>query len=109
MENISYEAILWIDTLIYKFIVSLFQGDYNVIVVDWGGGARVPLFMYENSASNTRVVSAYLAKLMDMVVDRTGYDMSNVHCIGYSYGSHVCGFTSKRISTPFGRITGEFM
>ena len=79
-----------------------------MILVDWAGGAQVPLFMYENAASNTRVVSAYLAKLMDMVADRTGYDMSNVHCIGHSLGAQTCGFTGKRVRTSFGRISGEF-
>ena len=63
--------------------------------------------MYENAASNTRVVSAYLAKLMDLVADRTGYDMSVVHCIGHSLGAQTSGFTGKIVRKPFGRISGK--
>lgn len=87
--------------------LSFDQGDYNVILVDWRKGAQVPLFMYENSASNIRVVSAYLAKLMDMVAAETGYDMSKTHCIGHSLGAQTCGFFGKRVSNTLGRITGE--
>lgn len=37
------------------------QGDYNVILVDWGGGSSLP---YTQATANTRVVGALLAKLV---------------------------------------------
>ena len=37
------------------------QGDYNVILVDWGGGSSLP---YTQATANTRVVGAQIAKLI---------------------------------------------
>jgi pancreatic triacylglycerol lipase len=35
--------------------------DYNVILLDWGGGSKPP---YTQATANTRVVGAELAKLI---------------------------------------------
>lgn len=35
--------------------------DYNVILLDWGGGSAIP---YTQATANTRVVGAELAKLI---------------------------------------------
>lgn len=39
----------------------LTNGDYNVILVDWGGGSGIP---YTQATANTRVVGAVIAKLI---------------------------------------------
>ena len=35
--------------------------DYNVVLVDWGGGSKPP---YTQATANTRVVGAEIAKLI---------------------------------------------
>lgn len=40
----------------------LTHGDYNVILVDWGGGSSIP---YTQATANTRVVGAVIAKLIE--------------------------------------------
>ena len=37
------------------------NGDYNVILVDWGGGSGIP---YTQATANTRIVGAEIAKLI---------------------------------------------
>ena len=39
----------------------LTNGDYNVVLVDWGGGSSLP---YTQATANTRVVGALIAKLI---------------------------------------------
>ena len=37
------------------------QGDYNVVIVDWGSGS---LALYGQATANTRVVGAMIAQLI---------------------------------------------
>jgi pimeloyl-ACP methyl ester carboxylesterase len=41
-----------------------------------------------------------------MTIFPTQLDYSNVHLIGHSLGSHICGFAGERIP-GLGRITGK--
>ena len=41
--------------------VFLKQGDYNVVIVDWGSGS---LGLYGQASANTRVVGAMIAQLI---------------------------------------------
>ena len=38
------------------------HGDYNVVLIDWGGGSGIP---YTQATANTRVVGAVTAKLIE--------------------------------------------
>ena len=80
-----------------------FQQNDVVFVVDWKEGASKKNYL--KSASNTRVVGAEIAALMDALRDEAGFFSSQFWCIGFSLGAHACGFAGK--STHIGRITGE--
>lgn len=85
-------------------ISSLFlkKEDCNVITVNWKNGARK---IYPASAANTRVVGAAVAKFLEMLRNKHGVKMENVHVIGHSLGAQTSGYIGSR--TPnMGRITG---
>ncbi|RNA22544.1 pancreatic triacylglycerol lipase [Brachionus plicatilis] len=63
--------------------------DVNVIVVEWGEGARPP--NYFSAAANTKKVGEKMADF----INEAGLDGSKIHCIGHSLGAHICGFASK--------------
>ena len=75
----------------------------NVIVVDWSGGS---FDQYDQAVANTRVVGAVISELVKALHNTTQLDYSNVHLIGHSLGSHICGFAGERIP-GLGRITGK--
>lgn len=72
----------------------------RVIKVDWKNGANS--VYYPNSAANTRTVGAEIA----LITKRLSAEVAYVEpwCIGFSLGSHVCGFAGKH--TTLSRITG---
>nr|XP_022314804.1 pancreatic triacylglycerol lipase-like [Crassostrea virginica]XP_022314805.1 pancreatic triacylglycerol lipase-like [Crassostrea virginica] len=76
--------------------------DCNVIAVNWKNGASK---IYPQSAANTRVVGAAVAKFLEMLRNKHGVKMENVHVIGHSLGAQTGGYIGQR--TPnMGRITG---
>jgi len=77
------------------------KGDYNVVVVGWGGGSQT--LWYPSAASNTRVVGAETAAVVQNLRNR-GVSRSNLVCVGHSLGGHTCGHAGKR--TKWGRISG---
>ena len=87
----------------YGTLNCIFQNDMNVIVVDWSGGSFDP---YDQAVANTRVVGAVISELVIALHNTTQLDYSNVHLIGHSLGSHICGFAGERIP-GLGRITGK--
>ena len=72
-------------------------------MVDWSGGAYDT---YPQSVANTRVVGAVIAELVKTLHNSTGIDFANVHLVGHSLGSHICGYAGERIP-GLGRITGS--
>ncbi|KAH3782803.1 pancreatic triacylglycerol lipase-like [Dreissena polymorpha] len=78
------------------------NGDYNVVLVDWGGGSGIP---YTQATANTRVVGAVLAKLLNTMQTHADARPEDMHLIGHSLGAHICGYAGER--TPnLGRISG---
>ncbi|WAR24199.1 LIPP-like protein [Mya arenaria] len=78
------------------------NGDYNVILLDWGGGSGIP---YTQATANTRVVGAVLAKLIEALQTVASARAEDFHLIGHSLGAHICGYAGER--TPnLGRISG---
>jgi pimeloyl-ACP methyl ester carboxylesterase len=72
------------------------------LTVNWQNGASK---LYPASAANTRVVGAAVAKFLEMVRDKHGAKMENVHVVGHSLGAQTGGYIGQR--TPnMGRITG---
>lgn len=83
--------------------------DYNIIAIDWSGGANVGTFNldYAKAAQNTRVVGDVTADLIDYLSDKHGNKNSKVTCIGHSLGSHVCGYVGKHLTNgKMKRIAG---
>lgn len=77
------------------------QEDLNVIIVDWGHGAGIP---YTQATANTRVVGAYIAKLIQEL-STVGPSLADFHIIGHSLGAHIAGYAGERLKT-LGQITG---
>ncbi|KAK3090926.1 hypothetical protein FSP39_015779 [Pinctada imbricata] len=78
------------------------NGDYNVILVDWGGGSSFP---YTQATANTRLVGAEIAKLIKILKEHTGANPADFHIIGHSLGAHIAGYAGER-TMNLGRITG---
>ncbi|KAK5641790.1 hypothetical protein RI129_010337 [Pyrocoelia pectoralis] len=77
--------------------------DYNVLALDWSPLAVFP--WYSAAANNTRVVSRVLAKFLKFY-DATGeLKLENVHALGFSLGSHIAAFASRKLKGRMGRIT----
>ncbi|XP_061166961.1 pancreatic triacylglycerol lipase-like [Saccostrea echinata] len=74
--------------------------DINVVIVDWGKGAKHLNYMI--AASNTRTVGAYLGRLISTMVP----DLSMVHIIGHSLGAQIAGFAGAWTRGKIGHITG---
>jgi esterase/lipase superfamily enzyme len=79
------------------------QGDFNVVIVAWGNGARPP--NYNQAASNTRLVGTQLRLTIDMLV-QVGGRLSDMHLIGHSLGSHTVGYAGRLLQGRLNRITG---
>ncbi|KAK7501463.1 hypothetical protein BaRGS_00007267 [Batillaria attramentaria] len=78
------------------------QGDYNVVIVDWGHGSMA---LYGQASANTRVVGAQIAQLIKFLQANTEARPEDMHIIGHSLGSHVAGYAGERLQY-LGRITG---
>jgi len=78
------------------------RGNYNVIVVGWGGGANE--VWYPQSASNTRAIGREIKLIAERLVSRNGANANNFWCVGHSLGAHTCGIAG--METRFGRVTG---
>ncbi|XP_076115296.1 inactive pancreatic lipase-related protein 1-like [Mytilus galloprovincialis] len=89
----------WIKPLADAFMT---QGEMNIIVVDWSGGAFDP---YDQAVANTRVVGAVIAELVKRLHNVTNTEYSNVYLVGHSLGAHICGYAGERLP-GLGRITG---
>jgi len=76
--------------------------DYNVLRVDWEGGAAG---MYSQAVANARVVGLEVGYLINWLADEYGLDRGTLHLIGHSLGAHVCGYGGEQIN-GLGRISG---
>nr|CAH0103127.1 unnamed protein product [Daphnia galeata] len=80
----------------------LANGDFNVIIVHWGGGSTVD---YNQAHANTRLVGLEIAFLVNTMVTKLGAKASDVHLIGHSLGAHAAGYAGEKIPN-LGQITG---
>ncbi|EDO45128.1 predicted protein, partial [Nematostella vectensis] len=72
----------------------LWEGDFNVIIVDWMRGAWFP---FTRAVANTRLVGAQTARLLQILEERSGRKLAYVHVIGFSFGAHVAGYVGRRM------------
>ncbi|XP_054840119.1 pancreatic lipase-related protein 2-like [Eublepharis macularius] len=81
----------------------------NCIAVDWEEGAKCTYFI---AASNSRVLGAEVAYLVNTFTKMYKYCPSEVHLIGHSLGAHTAGEAGRRLRGAgqkfpgIGRITG---
>lgn len=80
----------------------LMNGDYNVVIVGWGGGARH--LWYPQSAANVRTVGAEIALVVNNLLDVGGTTSDKIYCVGHSLGAHTCGHAGMK--SQIHRITG---
>ncbi|CAH0773568.1 unnamed protein product [Bemisia tabaci] len=81
------------------------RGDFNVIVVDWNSLGAFP--WYSHAVSNTRLVAAKIAHLLQFLHLTTSITLDRVHVIGFSLGAEIAGYVGKSLSLgKLYRITG---
>ncbi|XP_071042186.1 pancreatic triacylglycerol lipase isoform X2 [Parasteatoda tepidariorum] len=76
---------------------------YNVIIVDWSRESSGTL---AQSVANARLVGAYTAKLLHLIMNQTGLEPENIHLVGHSLGGQLISYVGERINN-LGRITGS--
>ncbi|XP_037775131.1 pancreatic lipase-related protein 2-like [Penaeus monodon] len=101
---LSYGTIGWIKTMTGEFLRA---ADQNVIVVDWGVGARPP---YTQAVANIRMVASQLAYLIYLFNKFADVPLASFHLLGHSLGAHMFGHTGSYLKKTYGltlpRITG---
>ena len=80
------------------------KGEFNVIIVAWGNGAKAP--DYNQAVSNTRMVATQTRLLVQRLFHASG-SLGNIHIIGHSLGAHTAGSTGRQLRGNLGRITGK--
>ena len=84
------------------------RGDFNVIGVYWGKGARKQYFQ---AAGNSRLVGAQIAYFIQLLHNDLRLCYSKVHLIGFSLGAQIAGFAGRRLREKghiISRITGLY-
>ncbi|XP_076346356.1 pancreatic triacylglycerol lipase-like [Tachypleus tridentatus] len=89
---------VWMKDMKDEFLLS---GDFNVIIVDWSGGNKLP---YYQATANTRVVGAEIALLISRLEEWAALKPEDCHIVGHSLGSHIAGYAGERLNR-LGRIT----
>jgi hypothetical protein len=79
------------------------QSDLNIVVVDWGAGAKFPHYM--QATANSRLVGRLTNILIHHMVEM-GSDTGTMHLIGHSLGAHVAGYAGEDLEHMLGQITG---
>ncbi|CAF0991636.1 unnamed protein product [Rotaria magnacalcarata] len=95
---------VWIPKLRAELLKLKNDEQSDVIVVDWGNGAKFPL--YPNAVANIRLVGRQVGLLLKKLHDLKGISYDRMHCIGHSLGAHACGFTSNAVENQLARISG---
>ena len=94
-----------------------YQGNYNVIMVNWEGGADIGFVdlikfwtLYRQASQNTRVVAKQLHLLLERLHAEFGGRFEygrHVHLIGHSLGAQISGLAAGYLDGKVGRISGK--
>jgi len=87
-------------------LLSTFQQDANVFVVDWAGGAKK--IVYYKAVANTRVVAALIVQFIQALEAHARTKPADITLIGHSLGAHISGYVGENIH-GIGRITGRLI
>lgn len=72
-------------------------------MVDWTNGSDVT---YARAVSNSRVVGAQIALLINYLQNQTASTPQTMHLIGHSLGAQIAGYAGERL-TNLARISGN--
>ncbi|CRK98905.1 CLUMA_CG011978, isoform A [Clunio marinus] len=72
------------------------NGEFNVIVVDWGAGANT--IDYVSARNRINSVADVVARLIDFLVNNGLTQTTRVYVVGHSLGGHTAGLTGKRVT-----------
>lgn len=89
-------------------VAFLRNSNYNVVLIDWSPLTTVP--WYTNAVDNMSVTGRYIARFVRFL-HQQGFQMSQIHMIGFSLGAEVAGFVGKQLqewNLKLHRITGLF-
>lgn len=67
----------------------------NFIAVDWYEGARSKNYLVVRRRVN--LIGPYVARLVNVLVEKMHMKLSAVHIIGHSLGAHIAGIGEKII------------
>ncbi|CAF0926951.1 unnamed protein product [Adineta ricciae] len=95
---------IWIRPMVDELLKLKNDELSDVLVVDWGNGAKFP--SYPNAASNTRLVGKQIGLLLKKLHSMKGFAYDKIHCIGHSLGAHTCGIASNTVDNQLARISG---
>lgn len=82
----------------------LAEGNFNVIVVDWGAGANT--VNYVSARNRVHPVGVVTANFIDTLVVIVRLDTGDTAVIGYSLGAHAAGITGKHVRNRINTIHG---
>ncbi|RZC32183.1 endothelial lipase-like, partial [Asbolus verrucosus] len=71
------------------------RDNFNVILVDWSELATFPWYL--PAVRNVKFVAERLRNFLEVFDDSGEIPMKKLHVIGFSLGSHIAGFTGKRL------------
>jgi len=69
--------------------------DYNVVVVNWGGGAKTPC--YDWARDRVEEVGPVVAEMLDFLLGQNAQSWDQLTVVGHSLGAHVAGFTGRNV------------
>ena len=78
------------------------QGDYNVIIVDWGNIAKLP---YLEACGKLKAAGAYIAKMINFLKSQ-GSDLNDMSLVGHSLGAHLVGLAGNQTHDKVGHVVG---
>ncbi|XP_050402072.1 pancreatic lipase-related protein 2 [Patella vulgata] len=79
------------------------RGDFNIIIVGWGNGAKVE--DYSKAVANTRVVATVVHRTIGLLLT-FGAKLDKIHLVGHSLGAHTSGYVGHLFKGALQRITG---
>lgn len=80
--------------------------NYNIISVDYKPIALEPCYI--EAARNTELVGKCTAHLIDQLVQKHGFNLTQFHVIGFSLGGQAAGFVGNYLTSGMlDRITGK--
>ena len=70
------------------------RNDHNVVIVDWGQySVGEYYFTIPKFTKISKIIGKHLVELFE-----SGLNIQKFHCVGHSFGAHICGIMSREVS-----------